>query len=77
MLTGRTKWYDLSTQLLKKRAVLADTTEELIQNVQDYLQNNNYPADLHNREFFSGYGGTTNVNEVKNNALRALQEVIS
>jgi spore coat polysaccharide biosynthesis predicted glycosyltransferase SpsG len=77
VLTGRSRCYKHATKLLRKRAVLASNTDDLIKYIEEYLLNGTYRADIHNNEFFIGYGGTTNINEVKKNALSALQQVVS
>jgi hypothetical protein len=76
VLTGRAKWREQATKLLKKRAVLEDTPEKLIKRVENYLIYGNYPADPSNKEYFNGYGGGhLNITEVNSKALQALREL--
>lgn len=56
ILTNRANYYPEVKQLLAKRAVIADTPEELISRVKEYLTTGKYPADLRNREFVKAYG---------------------
>jgi len=76
ILTGRVPWYDQPLNLLKKRAVLSDTTESLIKKVNKYLDNGYYSADPKNTEFFKGYGSIHNIKQVKYNAIGALDKII-
>lgn len=49
-------WYPLPESLLRKRAVIAYTAEELVESIDRYLQTGYYPADVTNREFVRAYG---------------------
>jgi len=76
VLTGRVPWYEKPTRLLKKRAVLADTTAELIDNVNNYLHNGHYPADTTDKEFLKNYGSDFTAHEARSNVLKALNEIL-
>lgn len=56
VLLNRIKWFSETEELLKRRAVIAFTPEDLIKKVDDYLNTGNYPADLYDREFIKAYG---------------------
>ena len=64
------------TKLLQKRAVLADTTADLIRHIKNYLQNGEYGADRYNTEFLEKYGSKFTVEQTKLNVLMALDEII-
>ncbi len=49
-------WYPLPESLLRKRAVIASTADELVASIDRYLQTGYYPADVTNREFVRAYG---------------------
>lgn len=76
VLTGRTNWYERPTKLLQKRAVLADTTEELIHNVENYLNDNIYPADINNMDFLNEYGSQYTREQTVNNTMNVLTEIL-
>jgi len=76
VLTGRDPWYSEPTKLLQKRAVLADTTADLIRHIKNYLQNGEYGADRYNTEFLEKYGSKFTVEQTKHNVLTALDEII-
>ena len=76
VLTGRTNWYEKPTELLQKRAVLADTTEKLICNLKNYLNDNIYPADINNREFLNEYGSQYTRERAVTNTIKALNEIL-
>jgi hypothetical protein len=76
ILTGRNNWYENPTRLLEKRAVLANTTEELIEHVANYLKHGTYNADIYNKEFLNEYGSKYTSEQSIVNALNALEEII-
>ena len=76
VLTGRSNWYEKPTKLLQKRAVLADTTEKLICNLKNYLNDNIYPADINNREFLNEYGSQYTRERAVTNTIKALNEIL-
>lgn len=55
LIAGK-NWYSLPEKLLKKRAVVTYTPNELRDAVDAYLQRGEYPADVKNREFVRAYG---------------------
>ena len=56
VLLANKNWYELPEKLLRKRAVVCYTTEELLTSIQKYMKDAFYPADLNNREFVKEYG---------------------
>lgn len=56
VLLANRNWYSLPEELLRKRAVIAYTPEELCKAVDEYLTKGVYPADVYNREFVRAYG---------------------
>ena len=76
VLSGRIPWNKETTHLVKKRAVVADTTEELLLYLNKYLENGTYPADVHNKEFLNGYGSIESVDRTHKNVLTVLREVL-
>ena len=76
VLTGREDWFEKPLRLLKKRAVVEDTPEALIKRIDQFLKNGDYPAALDNKEFLKGWGSVFNVDQTKNNALKALSNII-
>ena len=76
VLTGRSNWYEKPIKLLQKRAVLADTTEKLICNLKNYLNDNIYPADINNIEFFNEYGSQYTREQAVTNTIKALNEIL-
>ena len=56
VLTGRANWYEKPTKKLQKRAMLAETTDELIKYIKDYLEIGKYDSDTKNTEFLTQYG---------------------
>ena len=68
-------------ELLRKRAVCAESAEELVQALDDYIQRGHYPADVYNNEALCAFG--TYLNDGKSaqraaalaeGALRGLSE---
>ena len=76
VLTGRSNWHERALRLLKKRAVVEDSAEELINRIDQFLKNGDYPAELDNKEFQNGYGSVFTVNQTKNNSLKVLNSII-
>ena len=56
VLIANRNWYPLPEQLLKKRAVIAHTPNQLRDAIDNYLTKGVYPADVRNREFVRAYG---------------------
>jgi hypothetical protein len=56
VLLANKNWYDLPEKLLRKRAVVCYTPDELLVSVKKFMQEGFYPADLKNREFVRSYG---------------------
>jgi hypothetical protein len=55
LISGR-NWLTLPEKLLKKRAIISYTPEELLKSVDLYLNKGIYNADVNNREFVVAYG---------------------
>ena len=55
LLSGR-NWYSLPENLLRKRAVISYTPEELCETVDEYLTKGVYSADVNNKEYVKAYG---------------------
>lgn len=55
VLMNRMEWFPKPKRLLAKRAVLAETPEELIEYIRSYLITGKYTADVHDREFVKAY----------------------
>jgi hypothetical protein len=56
VLISAQNWLTLPEQLLRKRAIISYTPEELLKSVDLYLKNGIYNADVNNREFVVSYG---------------------
>ena len=53
---GSTKWFKEPKELLRKRAVVAESPEALVEEIDRYIKTGHYPADVKNREFIRAYG---------------------
>ncbi len=73
---GISPWFTKPKVLLQKRAVIANSAEELIRHISSYLENGTYPADPNNTEFLEEYGSNQGLNLVKRNVINVLNEVI-
>lgn len=76
---NRVSWYEEPMKLLKKRAVVADTLDELIRQIDVFLKNGSYSADPHNAEFFERYCGFKMSDDgvgVRHNVLSCLESVV-
>jgi len=76
VLSGRTPWNKETIDLLKERAVVADTTEELITYIKKYLKDETYTADVHNKEFLEGYGSIESIDNTHKNIHSILKKVL-
>lgn len=76
VLIGKGSWYSLPEQLLKKRAVIADTPEKLRNAIDDYLNKGVYPADVTNREFVRAYGCHLDDGKCSDRAVTELINII-
>ncbi|MBI1911077.1 MAG: hypothetical protein HYS21_03670 [Deltaproteobacteria bacterium] len=74
VLLNRSKWLKEPEELLRRRAVVAYTPEELVEKVGNFLENGSYSADLHDREFIKKYG---TCKDDGNSAQRALEFISS
>lgn len=74
VLLANRNWYPLPEELLRKRAVIAYSPEELRDTIDDYLKKGIYPADVGNREFVRAYG--CHVDDGKS-AYRAATELLN
>ena len=55
-LLGQVKLSDKAVNLLKKRAMVSDDPEILMDAVENYLETGEYLADSKNNEFVEAYG---------------------
>jgi hypothetical protein len=67
-LSGRASWYAEPLSLLKKRAVVCDSLDELILSLNNFLKNDVYEADVNDRDFVQLYGAECSGNESKKRA---------
>lgn len=56
VLLNRIKWFPKAEELLRKRAIVAHTPDDLVKKIDDYLNTGHYEADINNREFIRAYG---------------------
>ena len=76
VLIGKGSWYSLPAQLLRKRAVIAETPEQLCNVIDDYLNKGVYPADVTNREFVRAYGCHLDDGKCSDRAVTELINII-
>ena len=55
-LSGRASWYAKPLSLLKKRAVVCDSLDELLDSLDNFLKNDVYEANVNDRDFVQMYG---------------------
>lgn len=77
VLTQFIKLTDLAENLLRKRAVCAETADELIRALEEYCKTGAYPADVMNQEYLCAYGTYMNDGKSAERGARAVVEVIS
>lgn len=75
-LSGRRSWYAEPLNLLKKRAVICDSLDDLILSVDNFLKNDVYPADVNDRNFVRMYGAECSEYESKKRANDFLNTII-
>ena len=56
VLMNRSRWLPEAESLIKRRAVVAYTPEELVEKIDRYITQGAYEADLRDREFIKRYG---------------------
>jgi hypothetical protein len=56
VLTRFIKFTEHAMGLLRRRAVTADSTRELVGKLNEYVKTGRYPADVFDREFIKAYG---------------------
>jgi len=76
VLTNLIKLKQEALILMEKRAVCAETPEELINELDDYLKTGNYPADVNNREFIKKYGTYLDDGKSAERAVNKVLEII-
>ena len=76
VLLNRVKWFEKPKQLLKKRAVVCMTPEDLIEAVDAYLSTGIYPADLSNREFVELYAVADQENPAVCTVPRIIESIV-
>ena len=76
VLTNLIKLKAEASELLKKRVVCAETPEELIKKLDNYLKTGNYPADVNNREFIKEYGTYLDDGKSAERAVNKVLEII-
>ena len=75
-LSGRASWYAEPLDLLKKRAVVCDSLDELILSLDNFLKNDVYDADVNDRDFVQMYGAEYSGHESKKRAVDFLNTII-
>ena len=75
-LSGRASWYAEPLDLLKKRAVVCDSLEQLILSLDNFLMNGVYEADVTDRDFVQMYGAECSGCESKKRADDFLNTII-
>ena len=76
LLAGRSPWYQKPTKLIAKRAVVANTTEDLIINIDKYLEKGIYKPDIKNKEFLLSYGSVRELAKVEKDVVSILEGII-
>ncbi len=76
VVNGRVKLNLKALTLLRKRAVVRDSPEELIEEINKFLDNGHYDSDINNNEFCLAYSCDISKNAVKANVLGFLNEVL-
>ena len=75
ILSGRFPVADSATEMLKKRAVVADNADDLIHGLKNYLKNGTFSADVNDKEFLKAYGSIQSISEAKMNTLSIIDQV--
>ncbi len=65
-----------SRKLLEKRAVCADTAQELINKIHQYIEHGEYSADVDNDEYLRAHGNYLNDGNSAQRALKKVSEII-
>jgi len=76
VLSGRNSWFNRPMELLKKRAIVENTPEVLVDKIDSFIKNGKYCADVNNKEFLSGWGAVASVEKVIDNVLQVLDKVV-
>ena len=76
VLIANKNWYDIPEKLLKKRAVVCYTPDELLKSVKKFMHEGFYPADLKNREFITKFGSYLDDGNSKERAYFELLNII-
>jgi hypothetical protein len=77
VLLANKNWYELPEKLLRKRAVVCYTTDELLISIQKYMKDAFYPADVNNREFVKEYGCYLDDGDAVSRASNYLKKIIN
>jgi hypothetical protein len=75
LISGR-NWFKLPEKLLRKRAIISYTPEELLKSVDLYLNKGIYNADVNNREFVAAYGSHNDDGKSIFRAISKLNDII-
>jgi hypothetical protein len=67
----------LPEELLRKRAIISYTPEELLESVDLYFKKGIYNADVNNREFVVAYGSHNDDGKAISRAACELNKIIS
>ena len=62
--------------MLEKRAVCADTVQDLINKIQQYIEYGMYPADVDDDEYLRTHGNHLNDGNSAQRALKKVSEII-
>jgi hypothetical protein len=76
VLISSRNWFPLPEKLLRKRAIVSYTPEELLKSVDLYLNSGIYDADVNNREFVVAYGSHLDDGKGHFRTLRELNKII-
>lgn len=76
VLMNHIRYPDNARMLLQKRAVCADSVEELMSQLQGYIEQGIYPADVDNDEYLREYGNYLNDGKSAQRALNKVLEIV-
>jgi hypothetical protein len=76
VLMNHIRYPDIARILLQKRAVCADSVEELMSQLQCYIEQGIYAADVDNDEYLREYGNYLNDGKSAQRALNKVLEIV-
>jgi len=71
VLLSAIRWPNFIVSLIEKRAVCANSADDLMKSVNDYIKTFRYPADINNVEFLNNFG-----NFHSHNSLQIVEKTI-